>query len=538
MNKDKLQKYAEHGFNVLLEGSHGLVKTAVIKEVFESLDLKWKYFSAATMDPWIDFIGVPKTVTRDNVDVLELIKPAEFANDEVEALFFDEFNRAPPKVMNAVMELIQFKSINGRKFNNLKLVWAAINPHDEDGTYSVEQLDPAVKDRFHIQIQIPLELDNSYLTRTHGDLAKPFIKWWNELPKELKQRISPRRLDYALQVYTAIGDMRNVLPADSNVKKLEEYIQEGTLGADLKKLESLTPTALSDFFSMENTIRYAEQVLKSKKHSKWAVYFHKDFVESVMQQKKGSALKTMLFEEALQNEELLNSLSKESRILVDKSRDTGVVQAGHVDYATEQALQKLLLEMTGRRLTWFMPRLHTIFNAHCVNLRKNKSTDIVSFFEALFQAKDPRGNDLSLNLMKALLDFKSPSAYFPQDKSEQITLGLLLNFAVKHRKAANLSVDDFKQVIDQLMAVHAKYAYRGNNGIHSYGYWILGFEEKNWEALKDAFEKKTDWVSVANTVKVRELMQFLKARTPASLKYSNVTSWSDAYRVFSTKAII
>lgn len=30
------------------------------------------------------------------------------------------------------MELIQFKSINGKKFNNLKVIWAAINPDDGD----------------------------------------------------------------------------------------------------------------------------------------------------------------------------------------------------------------------------------------------------------------------------------------------------------------------------------------------------------------------------------------------------------------------
>ena len=43
----------------------------------------------------------------------------------------DEFSRAHKKVRNAVMELIQFKSINGRKFKNLKIVWAAINPDDD-----------------------------------------------------------------------------------------------------------------------------------------------------------------------------------------------------------------------------------------------------------------------------------------------------------------------------------------------------------------------------------------------------------------------
>ena len=63
--------------------------------------------------------------TDDNGNsYLDLVRPQEFQDDEVEAIFMDEFSRHK-KVRNAVMELIQFKSINGRKFKNLKIVWAA-----------------------------------------------------------------------------------------------------------------------------------------------------------------------------------------------------------------------------------------------------------------------------------------------------------------------------------------------------------------------------------------------------------------------------
>jgi len=43
-------------------------------------------------------------------------------------LFFDELNRAHPKVLNAVFELVQFRSINGDKLPRLQCVIAAINP--------------------------------------------------------------------------------------------------------------------------------------------------------------------------------------------------------------------------------------------------------------------------------------------------------------------------------------------------------------------------------------------------------------------------
>lgn len=139
-NIDHILAHAvENKMNILLKGAHGVGKTAMVKAAFDAAGLKWKYYSAATMDPWVDFIGVPKEKVDEHGNAyLDLVRPRDLAADDVEAIFFDELNRAPKKVRNAVMELIQFKSINGKKFNNLKIVWAAINPDDEDGTYDVE----------------------------------------------------------------------------------------------------------------------------------------------------------------------------------------------------------------------------------------------------------------------------------------------------------------------------------------------------------------------------------------------------------------
>ncbi len=130
----KLDFYIENGMNVLFIGRHGVGKTAMGKAAFERHNLKWKYFSAATMDPWVDFVGVPKETTDKETgeNYIELVRPKGFHNDQVEAIFMDELNRAKDKVRNAVMELIQFRSINGVKFTKLKMIWAAINPEDEE----------------------------------------------------------------------------------------------------------------------------------------------------------------------------------------------------------------------------------------------------------------------------------------------------------------------------------------------------------------------------------------------------------------------
>jgi hypothetical protein len=165
------------------------------------------------MDPWVDFIGVPKEVEENGSRHLELVRPKDLQADEVEAIFFDELNRSHKKIRNAVMELIQFKSINGKKFNNLKVIWAAINPEDdEDEEYDVEKLDPAQKDRFHIHINIPYKPDKGYFTNKFGkSKAGLAISWWLSLDKKAQNLISPRRLDYCLEIQDKGGVISDVI---------------------------------------------------------------------------------------------------------------------------------------------------------------------------------------------------------------------------------------------------------------------------------------------------------------------------------------
>jgi hypothetical protein len=232
----KLKFWIDNNLNVLFVGQHGVGKTARVKEAFDNAGLKWLYFSAATLDPWVDFIGIPKEATDEKGNkYIELIRPRPFAEDNVEAIFLDEFNRSPKKVRNAVMELLQFKSINGKRFNNLRIVWAAINPDDTkvEGTdeleYDVERLDPAQKDRFEVQVDVPYKPDKGYFLKKFGeDLCENAIDWWNDLEQKAKQCVSPRRLDYALNVYVKGGDIRDVLPVNVNVSKLITELKNGS----------------------------------------------------------------------------------------------------------------------------------------------------------------------------------------------------------------------------------------------------------------------------------------------------------------------
>lgn len=231
----KIDFWIKHNFNVLLKGKHGIGKTMRIKERFESAGLQWAYFSAATLDPWVDFIGIPRESTDENgVKFLDLIRPKLFATDKIEAIFIDEYNRAPPKIKNAIMELIQFKSINGKKFNNLRMVWGAINPDDEG--YDVEPLDPAQIDRFHVIYDMPYEVDNEYFVNKYGENGRISVVWWKNLDEELKNQISPRRLEYALDMFMVGGDVTDVFPPKVNSHELIDQLDNGMYKEKLHEL--------------------------------------------------------------------------------------------------------------------------------------------------------------------------------------------------------------------------------------------------------------------------------------------------------------
>lgn len=261
----------ENNWNVLLKGLHGTGKTARVVNLFNKSGLKWVYFSASTMDPWVDFIGIPHKEEENGISYLGLVRPKRFATDEVEAIFIDEYNRAKPAIKNATMQLIQFKSINDHKFNNLRVVWAAINPDDNDEQlqYEVEKIDPAQKDRFHIHIDIPYLPDFNYFSNKFDKhIAESAIEWWKKLNSTNKLSISPRRLEYALDAYmklisddVCLDIIKNILPKESNPTELIRLIKLGSYKdrlsillkeKDKKKLK----TFLDDFNNLQGILPY------------------------------------------------------------------------------------------------------------------------------------------------------------------------------------------------------------------------------------------------------------------------------------------
>jgi hypothetical protein len=265
---ERLDFWLKKRYNVLLEGKHGVGKTSVVLDAFKRNKLRWICLSGATMDPFIDFVGVPvKMKTPKGEQVIDLLRPKYIQDANPQAIFIDEFNRSHKKVRNAVMELLQFKTINGQKIGtDLRVVWAAINPDDDAGTYDVDKLDPAQRDRFHIHTEIPYICDRKYFNTKFGEkLASAAIRFWMEIPEAIREKVSPRRLDYALGVMKDGGDIRDVLPMESNPSRLLSIIKIGLIESQLTPLLKRVNAAREWLSDEENYVAAIWTIIDNKK---------------------------------------------------------------------------------------------------------------------------------------------------------------------------------------------------------------------------------------------------------------------------------
>ena len=265
-----LDMWIKNNYNVLFHGRPGVGKTSMVFEAFEKQgwqkNVDFLYFSAATIDPWVDLIGVPsKVVNTDGEEVLKLIRPENIKNKTVKALFVDELNRSHKKVRNALMELIQFKSINGLKFPSLEIIWAAVNPDEDDELkFDVEKLDLAQEDRFQIHVQIPYKPNESYFAQkfNNPEMAEAVCKWWMDQPEKVKLQLTPRRLEYAIDVFLKTNDLRFVVPQEAHVPSLKNAIQCGNPEKTLlKMLEGDDEATVRKWLAIENNLSGVQNLI-------------------------------------------------------------------------------------------------------------------------------------------------------------------------------------------------------------------------------------------------------------------------------------
>ena len=207
----------EKGFSMLLVGAHGTGKTESVMQIADELGLKLKVFNCATLDPYTDLIGVPvPSKNDDGSDELRMVRPRSI--DDADVIFFDELNRARPEVQNAVFEIIQFGTINDEELPNLKCCWSAMNP--ADGEYKVDDIDPALRDRFDVSHFMKPRVSVPYMaTKMKKETALALREWWEAHNREKRgpeSYISPRRLTKIGVLFEEIGPrgVKMALPSE------------------------------------------------------------------------------------------------------------------------------------------------------------------------------------------------------------------------------------------------------------------------------------------------------------------------------------
>ena len=260
-----LKAYMNAGLNILIAGPHGVGKTALLSEAANSLGYKVKYYSASTLDPFADLVGIP--VPNQVTKTVEYFRPREI--DSADVIFMDELNRADPRTINTLLEIIQFRSINGEKLPNLKLVVAAINPVSEE--YNTDELDAAVMDRFDVTLTMNPEISGPYFSKRFGPaVGKAAVTAWREYEsaRSLQAKrskanpmayISPRRMEKITAAFVAVSVRQTI--ADTLPPTVQDASVTGTFFRHLS--EAVKPHAPASRTKNEKSREEAIQDAKS-----------------------------------------------------------------------------------------------------------------------------------------------------------------------------------------------------------------------------------------------------------------------------------
>jgi hypothetical protein len=135
---------------IMLEGIHGIGKSEVVSEYFSKKGYRIIVLFLGQMADAGDIIGLPNKVEKNGIVYTDYAPPLWWPKDTDEKilLFLDELNRARPEIHQVIMDLCLNRRLAGKDLPKNTRIVAAVNPSN-NGSYQVEDLDPALLDRFN-----------------------------------------------------------------------------------------------------------------------------------------------------------------------------------------------------------------------------------------------------------------------------------------------------------------------------------------------------------------------------------------------------
>ena len=132
--------------NIMLVGKHGIGKSRILEDFFESRKEKVVTLFLGQMSDPGDLIGLPHL--DEATGRTEFMLPYWFPTDgQPVVLFLDELNRARPEVLQTVMDLTLNRKLAGKSLPEGSRIISAVNGGNE---YQLTDLDPALVSRFNI----------------------------------------------------------------------------------------------------------------------------------------------------------------------------------------------------------------------------------------------------------------------------------------------------------------------------------------------------------------------------------------------------
>ena len=139
---------------LLFKGIHGIGKSQVIKETFTKEGYRVVILFLGQMADAGDLIGLPDREYSEETGYTHTVfrPPFWWPKEEGEKfiLVLDELNRGKPEVMQCIMDMVLNRELMGKKLPEGCMLIGAMNPLSDDGYYLVDELDPALLDRFNI----------------------------------------------------------------------------------------------------------------------------------------------------------------------------------------------------------------------------------------------------------------------------------------------------------------------------------------------------------------------------------------------------
>lgn len=132
--------------NIMLAGAHGIGKSRILTEYFESKNIPVITLFLGQMSDPGDLIGLP---TKDEkTGKTDFMPPYWFPTEgKPIVLFLDELNRARPEILQSVMDLTLNRKLAGKALPKGSRIISAVNAGEE---YQLTDLDPALVSRFNI----------------------------------------------------------------------------------------------------------------------------------------------------------------------------------------------------------------------------------------------------------------------------------------------------------------------------------------------------------------------------------------------------